>query len=292
MIKFFLFITVPILFLGCNPEIKEVDKITRSITTTYISHQPDTKQKDDKTVAVATFLPDGTLDELIQHMTYPYDFVHPQTINLWGKTNWKAVPVILDGLSLDLAEYNFLYGNQWPLEYAAVAKNEHPAHKIAELPFKSLPNKFSSNEDGFPISIEFQNLLLLYETQVLTELFTYNKLNIQSFESFVTIAPNQSMKQNLPLGDSVMIANKKKYHFEYNDDLLSEMTLEKEKKIIKHQFDYNRQNQLSKARYFNNDVLYTTRVYEYDKAGLHTKTEIFNRDGEPEFTILYQYEFY
>lgn len=49
----------------------------KSITTTYISHQSDTQEKDLKTVAVATFNPDGSLDQLIKHMTYPYNYRKP-----------------------------------------------------------------------------------------------------------------------------------------------------------------------------------------------------------------------
>lgn len=45
----------------------------KTITTRFISHQSDTKQKTGKIVAIASFAPDGSLEELVEQTTYPYD---------------------------------------------------------------------------------------------------------------------------------------------------------------------------------------------------------------------------
>ena len=51
------------------------------------------------------------------------------------------------------------------------------------------------------------------------------------------------------------------------------------------------EGELIGSEFYVNDKLYNTRKYIYRK-GLKHKTEVRNVNGDPEFTIYYDYEFY
>jgi hypothetical protein len=118
-----------LLLLACSTEDSNQESVAvsetrliKSISAKFMSHQDDTQDKDMKTIAIADFLPTGELDKLTQHMTYPYNYENPLVIKLWATPQQANVAVIMDGLTLDKAEYNFLYGNDWPKIYAETAK--------------------------------------------------------------------------------------------------------------------------------------------------------------------------
>ncbi len=85
----------------------------------------------------------------------------------------------------------------------------------------------------------------------------------------------------------VIKVNRSSTQFSYDGDKLSK-TINKD---ITYVFEYD-QNRLSQAKYYNNGKLYNTRIYSYTENGLKDKTVILNVDGEPEYSIFYEYSFY
>ena len=75
-------------------------------------------------------------------------------------------------------------------------------------------------------------------------------------------------------------------YFEYgNDQLVSVIDGNQEFKFF---YDVG---SLSRSEFYVNGTLYNTRKYIY-KDGLKDRTEVLNVNGEPEFTIHYDYKFY
>jgi hypothetical protein len=49
---------------------------------------------------------------------------------------------------------------------------------------------------------------------------------------------------------------------------------------------------LIKSEYYIKEQLYNQRYYYYNEDGSKSRTELFNIDNEPEYTIKYNYEFF
>ncbi|MBV6640190.1 MAG: M56 family metallopeptidase [Cyclobacteriaceae bacterium] len=116
------FLVIATWLISCEPEMMDFTamdpqaalKNVKTVTTRYISHQKDTQQKDGKIIAIAYYLPDGTVDKVEQHTTYPYDFEKPFEWKFLSSPNPVGVLHGLDGFSLGEAANNILYGNDWP----------------------------------------------------------------------------------------------------------------------------------------------------------------------------------
>ena len=264
----------------------------KSITTTFVSHQNDTEQKDMKTVAVANFLPDGSLDEVIQHMTYPYNYEQPVKVSFWGQTDANAVPVVLDGLSLSIAEYNFLYGNDWPAKYAEVVEKNHPTFKSVEdegfsttVTWKDqrLPSKIVSEENKTPKPY-------ITSDNSFYEEFEYDGNQLSDYRKYVEMDRPIVEKVNGKLevkGYKQEIYNDQLFNFEYTGNLLTKVSDKK----VSYEFEYEG-SRLVTSTYALNGKVYNTRKYYYTDSGLKERTEIFNVYGDAEYTIHYHYDFY
>ncbi|MEQ8472909.1 MAG: hypothetical protein RIC35_17075 [Marinoscillum sp.] len=282
---------------SCEPDSTERETVysgspIKTITTTFVSHQNDTDNKDMKTVAVANFLPDGILDKVIQHMTYPYNIENPYNVKLWGQTDADAVPIILDGLSLDIAENNFLYGNDWPAEYAMVTQKEHPKFKKGEV--SGYRTNLKMYDDKFPSKIVSEEIdtpkPYFTSSNSFFEEFEYEQDKIISFREYVEMDRPIVEKIDSKLvekGRKKSTFNEQKFAFEYTGDLLTKVS---DGRII-YEFNYEG-TQLSRAKYYLGGKLYNTRKYYYTDNGLKERTEIFNVNGDPEYTIHYHYKFY
>lgn len=263
----------------------------KTITTTFVSHQNDTEQKDMKTVAVANFLPDGSLDEVIQHMTYPYDIENPYKVHLWGQTTAEATPIILDGLSLDIAEYNFLYGNDWPAKYAQVVGEKHPNFKRVETNFKTtvkmVNEKFPSQivaeeQEEFPRHFSSNNSFF--------EEFKYDQAKVSDYRKYVEMdrpIVEKIEEKLVEKGREKSLYNDQNFKFEYVGDQLASVSDGR----VTYEFEYNG-TRLITSKYILNGKLYNTRKYYYTDSGLKERTEIFNVYGDAEYTIHYHYDFY
>ena len=266
----------------------------REITTTFVSHQNDTENKDMKTVAVARFLPDGSLDEVIQHMTYPYNYENPFRVSLWGQTDANAVPVILDGLELDIAEYNLLYGNDWPAKYQHSFENGHPKFSVGYEGTeysKSITTAGANLPERIVVDASYQsyNNLFTIKSSFIEE-FTYEDNKVESYHHHGE-QDNSEINKYLRPGQqsrpSKSVHNSKDYSFQYSGELLTQVSDGK----ITYEFEYD-DSRLVASKFFNNGKLYNTRKYYYADNGLKERTEIFNVYGDPEYSIHYNYEFY
>jgi hypothetical protein len=302
------------LFISCSTEDKNQESIAvtetrliKSISTKFISHQGDTQDKDMKTIAIANFLPTGELDKLTQHMTYPYNYEKPFEIKLWATPQQANVAVIMDGLTLDKAEYNFLYGNDWPKIYAQTAKKNHPQYPMLESSTQDVEVLITESE--LPSEIKLNDPYKTRHNQTyyrpclpisFIEKFQYENGNVTGYTSFnetydfkeFTIKKGKSGDSQLdPTFDyskaDVIKVNRSSTQFSYDGNKLWKTA----NKNIIYEFEYD-QNRLSKAKYYNDGKLYNARIYYYTKNGLKDKTVILNVDSEPEYSIFYKYSFY
>ena len=107
--------------ISCEPEMIDFAamdphaalKNVKTVTTRYISHQKDTQQKDGKIIAIAYYLPNGTVDRVEQYMTYPYDFEKPFKRHFLAGPDPANVLHVLDGFGIGDATNNILYGTSY-----------------------------------------------------------------------------------------------------------------------------------------------------------------------------------
>ncbi|MEN8248659.1 MAG: hypothetical protein ABFS32_06985 [Bacteroidota bacterium] len=298
-----------LLFNGCIPEIEKAQKYTygdvKSVETTYISHQADTQEKDNRRVAVAHFNPDGSFARAMQYMTYPYTNMNETEFVLWTEPKDELFMHILDGLSLDNAEKNFIYGNDWPKAYANLVKQEgHPKFPKRQEPFSSF---FSSidYEQGLPKHIKTEpnfkdkewfmnsfeerfsydnNKVAIYERRHLLSVKMKEKLLEEQKEKWQKVkADTQTMK----FIETLEEAPYEGIYYEYDGDNLTSV----KDGSNEHRFTYEN-DVLLKAEYFINEKLRNHRIYYYHDNGLKEKTVLYNTFNEPEYTIEYSYEFY
>ncbi len=268
---------------------KSMDNISK-ITTTYVSHQEDTQEKDEKIISIAFFSPDQKLEKVHNLTSYPYTSTTPKTRVFVTNPNSDGLFAVMDGLSMKYAERNFLYGNDWPAVVAAAAeKGEHydlGRSRLNEYKYcfeydGQLPVKIKTVED-FDLETDTSRFRfqMAYEHQ-----FEYQDRKVTRFtEAF--FAPmggkssDPSKNQGLQIREDV--------RFEYDDgERLIRMRVGKESWT----FQYNG-DQLAGSEFYINDKRYNRREYYYNKHGLKLRTEIFNLYDEPEYTIRYSYEFY
>jgi len=260
----------------------------KTITTRFESHQGDTRQKDDKVVAVAYFLPDGALDKVVQHMTYPYDYARSFDRTFWATPIKANLSHLMDGLDLGDAEKNLLYGNDWPVVFEQfVRKNGHPSGMNLEG-FKSTTEV--KYKDNLPVQIEISPQSSLPFGGSLIDQFTYEHGKVVSNFSYM----NSSVDWKVVNGEMVKVGveenirvNQRNVKFEYDADRLIKVNQNDQTFRFFYEGD-----KLTRSEYYLRDKLYNTRIYSYNDAGLKTKTEVFNVSGDPEYTISYEYTFY
>lgn len=257
----------------------------KTITTTYVSHQSDTQQKDGQIVAVASFGPNGDLDYIEQHSSYPYDYTEPFKWDLWPERKTAFVPHILDGLSLGDAEKNFLYGNDWPIQYVVLDKQN--SRRVFES--DKVTKSIEYHDDQFPreyqMTVEEDSTKNIYgfkRKDTYFDQFEAENGKVTTHKagfSFVYFYGDESGESGLQNFEDV--------EFEYDGELLTRVL----KGDVDYKFHYEKER-LIRSEYFSGGKLYNQRIYHYNDSGLKTKTEIFNVYGEPEYTIYYDYEFW
>ncbi|MEQ8811741.1 MAG: hypothetical protein RIE59_21920, partial [Imperialibacter sp.] len=279
--------------------IKAMENI-KTITTRFTSHQSDTQDKDDRVIAVAYYHPNGAIDRVDQHMTYPYNYKNPFRREFWAAPDPINVPLVMDGLELGNAENNILYGNDWPLKYISLVKKKHPRlHGMGEL-FDYDVNVEKGN-NGLPLRILTkekglnQNVMGLYLNgkrvpkslfQGYEELFEYEGDRLTKYSGTYVIDEDSEFAVERskiygsgPSWEDILYAYEgeklskvsyrgKDYQFYYSDDLLQ------------------------RVEYRINETMYNYREHFYNSDGLRTRTDIYNVDQQLEFTIDYDYEFY
>ncbi len=303
-----------LVIIGCSldnrSEIVRMEALNdvKSITTIFTSHQSDTKQKDGKIVAIATFNPDGSLSELIEQTTYPYDRDYELKKEVWEEPNKALLPYILDGLSLNAAENNLLYGNNWPAKYAKFlirkAEDEKPEFAWKEI--------VEVDDERQPSEIKLSRILNDKESDLpfsgVIKAYTYEKGKvIEAADKFVypemlkarleflkkdneEIDNEEIDEEEIKKELEESIKNPPKSNlvqFEYQEEKLTSVTLSKRKR---HEFYYDG-DLLIKSEFYVDGILFNTRIYYYED-GLKDRTEIFNMYNEPEYTITYEYEYW
>jgi len=298
------------LIISCKPSFEPLTQKNlgdvRSIETIFISHQSDTKDKDNKRVALAHFNPDGTMSTASQFMTYPYTYMDKSDFSFWAEPNKDMFLHIMDGLTLGHAEHNFIYGNDWPKYYAEMIDKEgHPE-------FPKRQDLFS----GSSSTIEFHNILPNYIKTELNlngetdwyissyeEKFDYDAEKVVLYdrrhvpsEKMIKVLQYQDEKLNKKLKPKIRVVNInpspnkaafKSVAYEYDgNNLIAVREDDREYKFV------YEDDALIKSEYYVNSVLRNHRVYFYKANGLKEKTIIYNTYNEAEYTILYRYDFY
>ncbi len=275
----------------------------KTITTRFISHQSDTKQKTGKIVAIANFSPDGTLEELVEQTTYPYDREFEVKKEFWDVPDKSGLPYVMDGLSLGKAEKSFLYGHDWPSAYYKhlydkTQSGDMPWNEIVEVDNETLPTEISTRR-GFE-----ENEFVGFGMPDVTEYYKYEDGKVVSVSSKSDYKILEDGKKNKSLEDLLeknttkeqreFIESRKRKSgkiqlvatYEYEGDLVTS---------IKHgdaeRRFYYENNLMIKSEYIRNGEIINTRIHYY-KNSLKDRTEIFNRYNEPEYTITYEYEFW
>ena len=268
------------------------DQSIKSITTKFISHQSDTQEKDQRTIAVANFLPNGELDELTQHMTYPYTFEDPQKINIWGSTSPENIGMIMDGMDLDVAAHHFIYGADWPAEYVKAAGKSHPNFKRTET---EMDVEMQKDSRGYPLHLSFKDGKYFGETRAFHELFEYDQNgHVNNYSHYVEVDYSsypEEFKKSLNISDGVSKVNQTEYRFQYSQNDLINLVKHFEGKTHQYTFNYNQKDVVESA-FLINGKQYHHRKYYYNESGLSDRTEIYNSLGELEYEIFYTYEYY
>ena len=243
-------------------------------------------QKDKKIVAVAYFNAGGTVSQFVQHMTYPYNLETSHDREFWDEPDKNGVMLIMDGLDLGHAEKNFLFGNSWPVKYAEVAEQKHP--EFEDFGFSKFKSTTTFGKASMPVEIETENVNdefhSFYDKRI--ERFDYDDKKVSNYKLILLM--DLSMfpgRENRSSGNEEQI--QEDVNFLYEGMLLTEMTF----KNKKYRFYYESNKQV-KAEYYVNNRIYNTRKYLYNDRGLKVRTEIFNVNSEPEYTIYYEYDYY
>ena len=302
------FLVIATWLISCEPEVMDFAamdpeaalKNVKSVTTRYISHQKDTQQKDGKVIAIAYYLPDGTVDRVEQHMTYPYDFEKPFKREFLASPDPVGVLHILDGFHFGHAENNFLYGNDWP-KYNKIDL----FRAKSELYRKS--TTIDKNEEGLPVKFTLTEELnedLFYNgtkrgnkgsvVRMLIEEYKYIDGKVFSFtrksESPESISIMTFKNQTYKVGGSRLLTE---MNYKYEGENLIEVSGHSQGHGSPETTKMEYQNGIMKSSsYYRKNTKYHYREFFYDDSGLKTRTEIYNVYGEPEYTITYDYDYY
>lgn len=307
---------------------EEVLNSVKTITTSFISHQSDTQYKDDQIISVARFYPDGTLDEMTQYMTYPYDFKEPKEQKFWASPIRANVPFVMDGLELGNAQRNLLYGNDWPRLFAKYSKSGNfpdrprpmeyglgntPTIEFNELDLPTtielMPEEPKKNDDkifylssGFSQRFEYEEGKVTRHGQKEMHSWAVWKLIENEMNEAMEIAVKTNQKPNREellqeLASDKDLQSEVQQRFQQQDYLYEDYLYDGENLVSykngKREFKfYYENNVLIRSEYYKNGTRYNQRFYQYDDNGLITKTEIFNVNNEPEYTINYDYEYF
>lgn len=278
----------------------------KTITTRFTSHQSDTQQKTGKIVAIASFSPDGTLDELVEQTTYPYDREYEVKKNFWESPEKTGIPYVMDGLSLGEAEKSFVYGNDWPNAYYKFLnkRNERgdmPWRDIITTDNEAMPTEIQKKHEkdesiwsiGMPDVTEFfeyegQKVVRVLSQSIYPAFPKDDKRYKRIVESWGKRMNKDSdmYKEMMEKLDGKKEKKKLTAAYTYDGELLTSL----KGKGYEHKFYYENKLMI-KSEYFRNEELINTRIHYY-KNSLKDRTEIFNRYNEPEYTITYEYEFW
>ncbi|MEM6526490.1 MAG: M56 family metallopeptidase [Bacteroidota bacterium] len=258
----------------------------KSITSTFTSHQPDTREKDDRIVAVAKFNTDGSLDKFNQHLTYPYNLEHVEPRSFWSLPDPNNLHFVMDGLDLEFAENNLLYGNAWPRKFAKAVEIAHPRFQNNEWREYKSTVDYGSNE--LPHKIVTSGRFFLRDVSLADWIEEFK------YENEKVVMSSKRQKHKFEEGRGKFTEMKwagleepDAIQYKYNDDQL--IAVSHRNRTLK--FSYEN-NFLVRSELWIGEKLYNTRRYTYHENGLKKQTDIFNLYGEPEYTIGYTYEFY
>ena len=278
----------------------------KTITTRFISHQSDTQQKTGKVVAIASFSQDGSLEELVQQTSYPYDREFETKTYFWDEPETLGIPFVMDGLSLGEAEKTFLYGNDWPAAYykELIKKSSNKDrngifNEKVTTDNELLPTQIiRTNEypDDVYIGFGFPDVTDYYEYEDGKVIKVFEKLEYPALEYNDEIREKLHEVSNKNLSEEMKNIRKEllnksgkkglKATYTYEGELMtSVINGDQERKF------YYENKLLVKSEYIRNGEVINTRLHFY-KNGLKDRTEIFNRYNEPEYTITYDYEFW
>lgn len=284
-------LSLSMMLVSCTDPLKEQEarlsgkslKNIRKITSTYLSHQDDTQEKDDRLVSVVFFNPDQTVDRMYNYTSYPYTSDEPKDQEFLGQPDPAGLMSIMDGLSLEKAENNLLYGNDWPKLLAESYENGNIKENMQG--FKK-EYRVDYGADQLPDRV-FQSWVSA--TRGVSDythgsLFSYENGQLVTLqEGFSGLIGGQAA--DTAKNHELRVTNT--WEMEYDGENLVKLTSGKKSWT----FAY-KNGQLAESAFYINDKRYNLRKYFYNDQGLKLRTEIFNTNNEPEYTILYDYEYY
>ena len=276
----------------------------KTITTRFISHQSDTQQKTGKVVAIASFAVDGTLEELVEQTTYPYDREFEVKKDFWEAPEKSGIAYVMDGLSLGNAEKSFLYGHDWPSAYykhlkSKVESRDMPWNEVVEVDNELLPQEIITRREigpneffglGMPDVTEYFD----YEDEKVVKVLSKSEYKNLEYDDDRNKALGEVVRKNETKEMKEMRESMRRSSgkvklvatYEYDGQLLTSIKHGKDERRF-----YYENNLMVRSEFLRSGEVINTRIHYY-KNSLKDRTEIFNRYNEPEYTITYEYEFW
>mgnify|MGYP006273990189 CR=1 FL=1 len=262
---------------GIRPEIVGSDKV-RTITTRFIGKQSDLKNKHDRIISKVQFDSEGNIIEAKTFMDYPYNYDRPQPIELLATPSVEQVNVLMDGLSLEIAEKALVYGRNWPITYLNYIENNghpktrnYPQHVKTDIKRKKdLPEKILLSEDVDGISYEWY---FRY-----TEKFEYD--NQDRIIKHIEYSGEEDSNDH-------PFATDRYTEFSYKNDQIDKISNGR----VSFRPIFEGEKLTGLVKYINQTVM-NIRKYYYHENGLKRKTEMYNRNGDLEYIVKYEYKFF
>lgn len=263
----------------------------KKIITTYISHQSDTQQKDGQIIAIANFDTEGDVENLTEYTSYPYDHKKPVEHSFLAIPISKNLPHFMDGLDMKSAENHLLYGNDWSMLYMNSAHTIDP-----RLGFRFETDRYkrevATMADNYPTQI-FEGLRAEDGTvlQAYIKDFEYKDNKIKRFTETMVMSARLFAGVKMYSSPTKVMTDTRNMimdeTYEYEGDGLTAVKSKKRET----RFTYEG-TLIKSSEYYIKETLFNRRVYHYNEAGLKTKTDIYNMNNEPEYTIYYDYDFW
>jgi len=249
----------------------------KSIQTRFISHQSDLPEKHQKVISRVEFSASGEILTAETYLNYPYNYDQPLDFRhlFIEDPEIDNLTHMLDGLSLEIARYPIVHGNSWPKKLAA--KVENTGHPLANRFSQNVNPEITVNSEGYPTQIklsEEKDGLNVHWRFTMNETFVYDDENLlKAYGRDKSLGTNNSgfNQYSYTSNNKIKKVSNKRNSFEIT---------------------YGENGGLATLRKYVAGELMNTREYHYDTRGFKTRTDVYNRYGRPEYSVLYEYEFF
>lgn len=208
---------------------------------------------------------------------------------------------------LGVAERNLLYGNDWSTAYLKHLRDRRNSELSRGFWNEEIKADKEVKPNSITVSRDYKgDILSFLNSPETTQFFEYDGNKVISTSKMIEykidetqidayLAKYEGMEAEIAKQIDWAKLNSGKVtddiKFFFDGELLTSITTQDSYgDPITYKFFYQN-NLLTKQEYYKYGKLVNTRVHHY-KNGLKDRSEIFNIYNEPEYTILYEYEFW